>query len=91
MGPSWKRADTPADMDAALGLSSLAGELNQENTVRIGATQDVRSEAPARNFFAPLPEIAGGWRCVLADPPWRFASKSDAAPGRNVLAALPDA
>ncbi len=25
---------------------------------------------------APLPEIAGGWKTVLADPPWRFTNRT---------------
>jgi N6-adenosine-specific RNA methylase IME4 len=35
------------------------------------------------DLFAPLPEVVGGWRCLAVDPPWRFASNSDARPGRN--------
>jgi N6-adenosine-specific RNA methylase IME4 len=34
-------------------------------------------------LFAPLPAVAGGFSAVSADPPWRFASNSDARPGRN--------
>ena len=30
-----------------------------------------------------LPTIEGGWRCILADPPWEFRSNSKAKPGRN--------
>jgi N6-adenosine-specific RNA methylase IME4 len=30
---------------------------------------------------APIP--AGPWDVIVADPPWRFASNSDARPGRN--------
>jgi N6-adenosine-specific RNA methylase IME4 len=33
--------------------------------------------------FAPLPCVDGGFRCVAADPPWRFRSNSVARPGRN--------
>lgn len=25
--------------------------------------------------FAPLPRIAGGWPCIVADPPWQFRDK----------------
>ena len=32
---------------------------------------------------AALPRVDGGWTVVLADPPWRFASNSEARPGRN--------
>ena len=39
----------------------------------------------ARPLFAPLPEIEGGWRCVAADPAWRFKSNSAANPGRNAM------
>ena len=35
------------------------------------------------NLFAPLPQVSGGWPCVLADPPWRFQSNSETRPGRN--------
>jgi N6-adenosine-specific RNA methylase IME4 len=34
-------------------------------------------------LFAPLPVVPGGFACIAADPPWRFASNSDAKPGRN--------
>jgi N6-adenosine-specific RNA methylase IME4 len=34
-------------------------------------------------LFAPLPITASGFACVMADPPWRFASNSDAKPNRN--------
>lgn len=30
-----------------------------------------------------LPTIEGGWDIIVADPPWKFASNSDAKPGRN--------
>jgi N6-adenosine-specific RNA methylase IME4 len=33
--------------------------------------------------FDPLPQVEGGFRVVLADPPWLFRSNSLAAPGRN--------
>jgi N6-adenosine-specific RNA methylase IME4 len=33
----------------------------------------------------PLPEVEGGWRCVLADWPSRFRSNSEARPGRNAM------
>ena len=45
---------------------------------------DIRASA-ARTLFAPLPEIKGGWRCVAADPAWRFRSNSKANPGRNAM------
>jgi N6-adenosine-specific RNA methylase IME4 len=35
--------------------------------------------------FKPLPEITGGWRCILADVPLRFRSNSEAKPGRNAM------
>ena len=28
--------------------------------------------APTRELKAVLPTVAGGWKCILADPPWRF-------------------
>lgn len=31
----------------------------------------------------PLPTVPGGFEIIVADPPWRFASNSDAKPGRN--------
>lgn len=34
---------------------------------------------------APLPTIEGGFRCILADWPSRFASNSAAKPGRNAM------
>jgi N6-adenosine-specific RNA methylase IME4 len=34
-------------------------------------------------LFAELPQVEGGFACLLADPPWRFRSNSDAKPGRN--------
>jgi N6-adenosine-specific RNA methylase IME4 len=34
-------------------------------------------------LFAPLPTIPGGYGAACPDPPWRFASNSDARPGRN--------
>jgi N6-adenosine-specific RNA methylase IME4 len=36
-------------------------------------------------LYAPLPTIEGGWRCVLADPPWRFQSNSVERPGKNPM------
>ena len=33
----------------------------------------------------PLPKVEGGWRCVLADPPWHFQSNSLAKPGKNPM------
>ena len=36
-----------------------------------------------------LPTIDGGWPCILADPPWRFASNSEAKPGRNAVRHYP--
>ena len=36
--------------------------------------------------WEPLPEPPpGGWRVILADPPWRFKSNSEAKPGRNAM------
>jgi N6-adenosine-specific RNA methylase IME4 len=34
-------------------------------------------------LFAPLPTVPGGFGAVCPDPPWKFASNSDARPGRN--------
>ena len=31
----------------------------------------------------PIPTTPGGWSVIVADPPWRFASNSEAKPGRN--------
>ncbi len=36
-------------------------------------------------MMEPLPTIEGGWRCVLADPPWRFQSNSVEKPGKNAM------
>ena len=36
-------------------------------------------------LFAPLPVVAGGFRCIHADPPLRFRSNSHERPGRNVM------
>jgi N6-adenosine-specific RNA methylase IME4 len=47
--------------------------------------QNGAAQAAARPLFAPLPEIEGGWRCVAADPAWRFRSNSKANPGRNAM------
>jgi N6-adenosine-specific RNA methylase IME4 len=35
--------------------------------------------------FAPLPPVAGGWPCLVADVPLRFSSNSRARPGRNAM------
>jgi N6-adenosine-specific RNA methylase IME4 len=35
------------------------------------------------SLFAPLPTTPGGFACILADPPWKFASNSDPNPQRN--------
>jgi hypothetical protein len=43
------------------------------------------SASRSQTLFAPLPAIDGGWRCVLADPPWQFLSNSKANPGRNAM------
>ena len=32
-----------------------------------------------------LPTTPGGWKCVVADPPWAFSSNSKAKPGRNAM------
>jgi N6-adenosine-specific RNA methylase IME4 len=34
-------------------------------------------------LFAPLLQIEEGFSCIVADPPWRFSSNSDAKPERN--------
>jgi N6-adenosine-specific RNA methylase IME4 len=36
-------------------------------------------------LFAPLPTIAGGFACIIADVPARFRSNSEARPGRNAM------
>jgi N6-adenosine-specific RNA methylase IME4 len=36
-------------------------------------------------MFAPLPTVAGGFRCVSSDVPSPFRSNSEARPGRNAL------
>ena len=36
-------------------------------------------------LFAPLPRIAGGFKCVCADVASRFRSNSEAKPGRNAI------
>jgi N6-adenosine-specific RNA methylase IME4 len=36
-------------------------------------------------LFAPLPVVAGGFQCVVADVPSRFRSNSVERPGRNAL------
>jgi N6-adenosine-specific RNA methylase IME4 len=41
-----------------------------------------RRQAP---LFAPLPAVAGGFACVVADVPSRFRSNSEARPGRNAM------
>lgn len=33
----------------------------------------------------PLPTTPGGFRNIVADPPWRFKSNSRAVPGRNAM------
>jgi N6-adenosine-specific RNA methylase IME4 len=35
--------------------------------------------------FTPLPLVAGGWSCLVADVPLQFSSNSIARPGRNVM------
>jgi N6-adenosine-specific RNA methylase IME4 len=35
--------------------------------------------------FGPLPQVEGGFPCVLADVPSRFKSNSELKPGRNAL------
>jgi hypothetical protein len=36
--------------------------------------------------WEPLPKPSpGGWRVILADPPWRFKSNSERVPGRNPM------
>jgi N6-adenosine-specific RNA methylase IME4 len=36
-------------------------------------------------IFAPLPTVAGGFECAVADVPSRFKSNSEAHPGRNAM------
>jgi N6-adenosine-specific RNA methylase IME4 len=47
----------------------------------------VTQSAPTPNMGFPI--TAGGWQCILADPPWHFASNSKAKPGRNAMRHYP--
>ena len=46
---------------------------------------DIDGVVLPRALFAPLPTIAGGFPCVLADVPALFRSNSEARPGRNAM------
>lgn len=36
----------------------------------------INDASSASDAFAPLPEIAGGFSTILADPPWRFSNRT---------------
>ena len=40
------------------------------------AVAPLRADVAAAADLPPLPEVAGGWRTVLADPPWRFQNRT---------------
>ena len=65
-------------------VECIGRQLDGINIFPAGDPQAARRIAP-RPLFAPLPEIEGGWRCVAADPAWRFKSNSAANPGRNAM------
>jgi N6-adenosine-specific RNA methylase IME4 len=77
-----ERAASVAGCD--LRLPGYRDQRFRETTAEASNAQASHRIAP-QTLFAPLPEIAGGWRCVAADPAWRFRSNSKANPGRNAM------
>lgn len=45
------------------------------STRRLHVTPPLRADTRAR-CLPPLPETAGGWATLLADPPWRFTNRT---------------
>ena len=83
-GPAASSADRPRNVEQfgqRLREKDTSGPAKGQSATR---SIDVRAGV-ARSLFAPLPEIEGGWRCVAADPAWRFLSNSKANPGRNAM------
>jgi N6-adenosine-specific RNA methylase IME4 len=48
-------------------------DLHKRGRLRLAAP--LRADMQAKGL-PPLPETAGGWSTVLADPPWRFANRT---------------
>jgi N6-adenosine-specific RNA methylase IME4 len=54
---------------------------------RLPGTSDSVATLPQNELQVSraLPRVDGGFRVVVADPPWRFRSNSAAKPGRNAM------
>jgi N6-adenosine-specific RNA methylase IME4 len=62
---------------AGCACEALVGETEKYD-------QPIISVSPLKpQGYQPLPRIPGGFRAVLADPPWKFKSTSAGKPGRN--------
>lgn len=54
---------------------ALAQGSDLHKRARLRLAEPLRADARAKPL-PPLPETAGGWSTVLADPPWRFVNRT---------------
>jgi N6-adenosine-specific RNA methylase IME4 len=55
-------------------------------TSLVEAAQRARAEE-----IAPLPTTPGGWRCIIADPPWRFSDRNTRGAAERHYSTMDDA
>jgi len=59
-------------------LSLLPGlvDTSVAHVPRLGTARPLRADVAGSGLLTPFPYVAGGFKTVLADPPWRFSNRT---------------